>query len=525
MDDARAAAHLQELLGARGPCELRQTHISNVLLGERDVYKLKKPVDLGFLDFTTLAKRKAACEAEVVLNRRLASHVYLGVRPVTRGGEVVDYAVHMRRLPDARRGDVMLRAGGLHRRQVDATAALVARFHAQSAGDPELTRFGHPDAIAGNVSDNFAATRALVASFVQTKEAAEIEAWQRGFLALERDRFCERLAAGCVRDGHGDLRLEHLYFVSVDEAGAIVRADAPTVIDCIEFSDRFRYADVCCDLAFLSMDLAVNGRVDLAERLLYRYARDANDYDLYPLVDFYESYRAYVRAKIASIMYADPSLSSERRTHAAAEARRYLLLALSAKRPLLRQPGVVVMSGGIASGKSTLADALAYELGGAVVEADRTRKHLLAVRPTDPVHDAAFSGGYTEGMTETTYGELVRRAEQVVASGRSVILDASFRASWMREQARELARRHGVPFLLVECRVSDDIAKARLRERQKEASVSDGRLEIFDAFKVRWEEVVGFDDEHFVLDTDTSTETSLKQLRDRLHPWPRGLTA
>lgn len=508
--------------------ELAETHVSLVFLLERDVFKIKRPVDLGFLDFTTLPLREAACQAEVELNARLAPDVYHGVVPVRRGpdgraglgceGPVVDWAVHMRRLPDEQRADVMLASGRLGATAIDAVATCLARFHAAARTDADIARFGHPDAIARNVEENFTQTARAMEVYARD-EAPEIILWQSAFLRGHRDSFERRAATGRVRDGHGDLRLEHVY---LEEA----RHGEPTIIDCIEFNERFRYADVCADVAFLSMDLEAHGRVDLAERLLARYAREASDFDLYALVDFYESYRAFVRAKVSAMLAIDPGVEPEARTRAAAEARRHFLLALAADRRSLLRPAVVAIGGIIASGKSTIAEHLADEMSAPVVDADRTRKAMMGVEAHQPMHERAWAGAYDPGFTERVYAEALRRAEVVVSSGRPVILDASFRSAAMREAARQLAKRCGVPFRFVECRADSDVCRARLSERERSVSVSDGRLAVFDAFRERFEPVTELcAAEHIVLDTSRPIEDSLRRLREHLDTWPLGFVA
>lgn len=544
---------LQEDLEGPG-VERVETHISWVFLGRREVHKVKKPVDLGFLDFSTPDKRRRACQAEVELNRRLAPGVYLGVVPVLRDaagrhrlggeaeddeaaeGEVVDWAVHMRRLPEAGRADHLLAAGRLTPDHLAALARRLASFHAAARSDGETARFGTVEAIAANVRENFEQTVKTVAAYLEPGQAAEIERWQLGFLAERRDLFAERVGAGRVRDGHGDLRLEHVYYPAeggappsgAEGAAAATEVGAEeevTVIDCIEFNRRFRFADVAADVAFLSMDLAWQGRVDLSEAFLAHYARAAQDFDLYSLIDFYESYRAYVRAKISSFLAADPAIDSRVRERAAREARRYYLLALASERRSLLPPSVVAVGGIIASGKSTIAEAIAGALSAPVVDADRTRKHLLGVGATDPLHHPAFAGAYTPEWTERTYAEMLRRAEAVLASGRPVVLDASFRSRRRRAAARELAVRRGVPFHFVECQADPELCKRRLRQRQRQRGVSDGRLEIFDAFLASWQRVDELPaPEHLPLDTSRPLPESLAILRRELAVWPPGLT-
>lgn len=504
-----------------------ETHISWVFLSDTEAWKVKKPVDLGFLDFRSIAARKRACEAEVVLNRRLARDVYLGVAPILRGpdgrhrvegaGEIVDWAVRMRRLPDSSRADCRLARGALSPEDVDAIAARLARFHADAAHDARIATFGHPLAIAESILENFAQTRAAVKEHLPDEQSSELQRWQTDFLGRHRALFEDRIRNGRIREGHGDLRLEHVY---IDEPGEL------TILDCIEFNERFRFIDVCADVAFLSMDLAWHGRVDLAERFLGVYAREADDYDLFSVIDFYESYRAYVRAKISTFVQADSTLPWDVRARAAEDARRYFLLALSADRRAVLAPALVAVGGVIATGKSTVAAWVASELGAPVVDADRTRKHMLGVEPTRHVNDAAWAGAYDPAFTERVYREVLRRAEVVLTSGRPVVADASFRSASMRRDARALAAKVGVPFKLLECRAPLSTCRARLEQRATGESVSDGRIAVFDQFVARFEPIVELPAaEHVVLDTSLPREVTLAAVRQSLELWPRGLVA
>ena len=503
--------------------ELRETHISWVLLGRDRVLKLKKPVNFGFLDFSTLDRRRQACDAEVALNERLAPGVYVGVVPISRSpgaphrvgepspltntgadAEVVEWGVLMRRLPDADRGDVRLGEGRLTWKHLAALADALARFHAQAAASPAFDRYGEPMAIAENVRQNFNQAHAALAALVTESEQAEVEAWQLRFLETHAKSFERRIAAHKIRDGHGDLRLEHLYF---DNAGH------PLVIDCIEFNERFRVVDVCSDVAFLSMDLAWHGQIELKERFLARYARESHDYELYSVIDFYESYRAYVRAKVSVLTLDRPSLGVEARRDLEAAARRYFMLALASEHPRLEAPRLIAVGGIIASGKSTLAEALGERLAVPVIGSDRTRKALLGVSATAPLHAGAFDAAYSAERSAEVHLEVARLARVVVGSGRSVIIDASFRSVAQRAAIRELARELGVRFSFVECRAIDAVSRERLEQRAQSANVSDGRLEIFDAFVQSYEPVLELThSEHVVVDTSGSVESVLDAL-------------
>lgn len=505
--------------------ELRETHISLVFLTEGEVFKIKKPVRFAFLDFSTLEARRRACEAEVLLNERLAAGTYLGLVPVRRDaegrhhfgptGEVVDWAVHMLRLPDDIRADQRLAEGTLTPAHVDRVASMLADFHARARSDASTSEWGTAPAIARNVKENFEEVDPAKEGLLSAPQAREIERFQLDFLRDRARTFERRRESGRICEGHGDLRLEHLY---LGDSGGI------TIIDCIEFSERFRCADVCADIAFLSMDLAAHGHVELAERLLARYARAADDYDLYALVDFYEGYRAYVRGKVSTLTARQAT--GELRERALADARRHFALSLSAGRRSLLAPVVVAVSGVIASGKSTVAEALSDRLSAPVIDADRTRKRLIGLAPTAHDDSGAFEGPYDPAMTDRVYAEMMLRGSTVLESGRPVILDASFRSEELRSGARDLAAEHGVPFLLVECHASREICRARLLQREQETSVSDGRLAIFDAFSARVKPATELPaSERVVVDTGRPLEETLAVLDEHLRTWPRGLTS
>ncbi len=509
-----------------------ETHISRVVLGAEDVFKIKKPVDFGFLDFRRLDSRRSACAAEVTLNRRLAPDVYLGVVPITRAPDgalrlgrdlepdealaatmedVVEWAVHMRRLPDAARLDVRLAEGRWPVDTLDRVAGVLAAFHRRA---PRIAVADEVEVVRRNIDENFAQTRGSIGEHLAPEEARALERWQHERLRQLAPLVGARGRQGFVREGHGDLRLEHVY---LDDDGGV------RILDCVEFNERFRVQDVCADLAFLTMDLAFVGRVDLAEGLLAAYARESQDYDLYALVDLFESYRAHVRAKIESFVAQDPGVDERRRTRALRRARRYYRLALAMGRPALAPQIVVVVSGGIASGKSTVAAALGRALGLPVIGTDRTRKHLLGVEATTPVHEAPFAGAYSDEMGARVYAEVLRRARVVLGTGRGVILDGTFSRAEQRARARSLADEVGAGFRLVECVAPDEVVAARLAARARGPSESDGRPEVLGAVRQRWQPPRELPPEVRVrVDTRTPVADTVAAVLARL---PEGLAA
>ena len=456
------------------------THISWVFITDHEVWKVKRPVDYGFVTYTTLDRRRHFCHEEVRVNRRLAPDVYLGVVPVrlsvgrhsfAQDGTVVDYAVRMRRLPDTASAASLLRDGALTHEHLDALAGRLAAFYAESA--PE-SRGGSLDVLRANVEENFAQVEPFVGRFVGRETFSMVQSWQLERLAQDAGAFEARRARGRVRDGHGDLRLEHVYFEHA----------RPIVIDAVEFNERFRIGDVSGDVAFLAMELDAQSRHDLAASFLASFARESDDYDLYGVLDFYLSYRAWVRAKVACFLAADPSTGVEKAQRKSREAERLFALA----RAYCERAGagaVVTVGGLIGAGKSTLAQALGRSLGVPVIDSDRTRKGLAGVPATRPAPPDA----YTAAFTRQTFDEVFRRADVVLRSGRGVIMDATFRGRDLRLRARELARRHGRPFRFVEAICDDTTLRERLRARAAAGSVSDATEELLDQVRQEFEPV------------------------------------
>jgi uncharacterized protein len=460
---------------------LRSTHASWVFLTDHEVWKLKRPVDYGFLDYSSVEKRRHLCEEEIRLGRRLAPDVYREVAPLYRGardlsfvgpGEVIDHAVRMRRLADADSAAELLRAGRLTPRHLERLTERLAAFY-QAA--PSARDQGSPGVLSILLAENHDQSLPFADRFVAASTLARLYHWQQGALAVATPLLCQRLADDKIRDGHGDLRLEHVYF-----PGGL--ADGPIVIDPIEFNRRFRCADVALDAAFLAMELDASQQPSLSAFYLSRFARDTADYELYPLLDLYLCYRAWVRAKVACVVATDPSTAADKARRKSTEAERLFELAESYTRPPRIEGHLIAVGGMIGAGKSTVADALTLELRLPAVSSDATRKSLGGLAPTAP-------GGawlYSEERTRRTYAEVLRRAELVLSSGRGVVLDASFADAETRAAARELARRRNRPFLFVGVTCDEETLRARLRARRDGASVSDARENLLPSFTRRY---------------------------------------
>jgi aminoglycoside phosphotransferase family enzyme/predicted kinase len=446
------------------------THASKVFLTPTDVWKIKRAVDLGFLDFTTLEARRRCCEDEVRLNRRLAPDVYLGVEPLrlgprglTRAGEgpIVEWAVHMTRLPDGDCAATRLAEGRLDADDLAQLAARLADFHRGARETPEA---GAPAAIRANVDENFVQSERFVGDLVERGALDEVRAFQRGWLDAHEDLLRARVAEGRAREGHGDLRLEHVYLPR--DASGVAR---PVVIDCLEFSERLRCGDVAADIAFLGMELDAAQRPDLAAGLLARYVESTDDFGLYAALDFYLSYRAWVRGKVAALLAADTTMPGDVRAAKAVEARRRFELARAYSGRPADAPFVIAVAGLPGSGKSTLAAALGRALAVPVASSDLTRKALAGLAPTA----RGPADLYTNAQRDRTYGELLRRAAPVLDAGRGLVMDATFARRDWRAAAARLARERRARFVLVELVAARSTLEARLARRRSEPSVSD----------------------------------------------------
>ena len=308
-----------------GRVDLIQTHISWVLITDDFAYKVKKPVDLGFLNFTTLRRRHHYLQEELILNRRLCPEIYLEVLPITVQGErvrvggqgrPVDYILKMVRLPQNRMMDEVADRGELRREHLDRIISRLVPFYEQAATGPRINKYGEPAIIAYNHEENFSRTANLAGQMFPRELFQEIRDFARSFLSRHRDLFLKRIREGRIRDCHGDLHMKN-----------ICLADAIYVFDCIEFNPRFRYGDVAADIDFLAMDLDFHGLRDLSRYFVERFAAAYRDLDLLQMLDFYKCYRAYVRGKIHAFTAQDPVQPPETRDQALKTARAYFDLA------------------------------------------------------------------------------------------------------------------------------------------------------------------------------------------------------
>ena len=307
-----------------GSIELVQTHISFVFLTKRFVYKVKKAVDFGFLDFTTLEKRRFFCEKELELNRRLCGDMYLEVVPINKAdsikikgaGETVEYAVKMKRMPQEKMMSKLLEKNKVDDGLVDRIAKIIAEFHSKAATSRRISEFGSLAVIETNWKENYDQTEEFIGKTIFKEDFELIRNRVNKFMMRNIAVFEKRVTAGRVRDCHGDIH-----------SGNIFITNGSYIFDAIEFNERFRYSDVAADVAFLAMDLDFRGRTDLSNFFVEKYVEYSDDQELTRLLPFYKCYRAYVRGKVVSFKLKDLNISSEDKSAAVKEAKAYFKLA------------------------------------------------------------------------------------------------------------------------------------------------------------------------------------------------------
>jgi len=462
---------------------LIETHISWVILTGDYVYKIKKPVNLGFLDFSTLAQRRHCCMEEVRLNRRLAPALYLGVVTVTGTpeqprlggvGAAIEYAVRMAQFPQQAQFDRMLGSGLLAARHIDAVARLIADFHRQAAIARAGTPFGDPGTVFKPVAENFQQIHACTERTAPARERlARLEAWSRETFERLAMVITQRKNGGGVRECHGDLHLRNLAWVD----------DRPLAFDCIEFNPALRWIDVISEVAFLVMDLQDHDAARLARRFLNGYLERGGHYAGLRVLPFYLVYRAMVRAKVEAIRAVQTDPEGPGREHGLQAFQGYLALAeryTSAGRPVL-----ILTRGLSASGKTTLTQVLLEQLGAVRIRSDVERKRLFGLQAEADGQAAAGQGIYTPAAGRRTYGKLVELAGAVLEAGFSVIVDAACLGAEQPALFRSLADAHNVGFVILEFHAPADVLRERIVRRT--GGASDANLDILEQQLVTWE--------------------------------------
>jgi aminoglycoside phosphotransferase family enzyme/predicted kinase len=470
-----------------------ETHISWLILTGDFAYKIKKPVWLGFVDFSTLERRRFFCQEELRLNRRLAPELYLDVVPITGvpaapavggAGEPFEFAVKLRQFSDSEELGASIQRQPLSPAEIDGLALQIADFHRQIPLAAIDSQFGDHERISGIVADNLAglATDPEIAALVQS-----LRRWTRREFWRRSGDFWMRKQRGFVRECHGDMHL-----------GNMLRRDGRIVIfDCLEFNPELRWIDLISEVAFTAMDLEFRGFRPAAWRLLNAYLSATGDYFGLNVLRWYLVYRALVRAKVAHITAEQlPTRKRQARAVALDRCRSYLKLAERFTKP--RRPVLVITHGLSGSGKTMLTDSLLGASGAVRIRSDVERKRLANMEPLDrsTTEDAEL---YSSAATERTYRWLAKIAELALRAAWPVIVDATFLLRSQRDAFRRLADEVGAPFLVLDLQTSDEKHRARLRERRRDGKdASDADLEVYQQ-QLRWQEPLGAEEQSHAL--------------------------
>ncbi len=444
-----------------------ETHISQVILTGNYAYKIKKPMDFGFLDFSTLERRKRFCEEEVRLNRRLAEPLYLNVLPITGSpespqiggeGEAFEYLIKMRQFPQDQLFDRLQEQGELAPELLTDLARQVADFHDRLPPVADDKPLGTPEAVFAAMQENFDQIRPMVDDAGLLAQLDNLEAWTETTFQRHRDLVARRRANGLVRECHGDLHLAN-----------ITRYDGEvTVFDCIEFNEPFRWIDVINDLAFLLMDLESRGEHGLANLVLNTYLEYRGDFEALPLLPLYKAYRAMVRAKIALFTLGNPSLNEQEKAELMQRYRAYAQLAEDYSS--IPTPYLLATTGLSASGKSCVSAAMASELGLIRLRSDVERKRLHGLTPLADSKSSVGGNLYTPEANERTYQRLADVAGALLSAGLPVIVDAACLKEAERCLFASVAEDQGVPFALLHCDAPEELRRAWIRKRSNDAS-------------------------------------------------------
>jgi aminoglycoside phosphotransferase family enzyme/predicted kinase len=493
------------------PAEVRaiQTHISWVFVAPPFVFKVKKPVNLGFLDFSTLEKRRHFCQREVQLNRRLAPEIYLGAIPIYETdsdfsfeppGEIVEYAVKMKELPHGWFLNELLQKDRVGEKEIERVISTLHRFYEAETPTPEVEQWGMPEKLKISTDENFAQVEPYIGKTISAPAFETTRHYTNQFYVANKNLFRERIEQHRILDCHGDLHLDHVHLTP----------EATTIFDCIEFNDRLRFIDIANDLSFLAMDFDFEGRRDLGTLLLRNAAREFQDPGMLKVANFYKCYRAFVRGKVESIQSSEKETADPQEHEK--QAQRYFRLALqyavSGSEPL-----VLVVMGWVGTGKTTVAKQLGNELDWPVFSSDRIRKTMAGVPLTERTAAELRGKMYSEQMTEQTYKKLLDNGLASLATHNGVVLDATFSNPANRKSLRDACARAGVRLQVVELDVDPGEIKRRLKARDESPSeISDARLEDFGKLGAAYEPPSELEPDLIKISADNAVSDAVKAI-------------
>lgn len=481
--------------------DVLQTHMSWILLAGRYAYKIKKPVDLGFADFSSLDQRRHYCVEELRVNRRLAPHLYLDVVTITGDfetpqldgkGDAIEYAVKMKRFPQSELLPRVLERGDLSYRHLEELARAVARFHGNVDVDNASGPYGTPDSVWAPMAANFEHfEREANLGASRKAQLQRLRDWSEREFAVNRIRFKNRKAEGFIRECHGDMHLGNM----------VLQDDSITVFDSIEFSPRLRWIDVINEIAFLVMDLVSRDCPEFANHFLNSYLEQTGDYHGLMVLRYYLVYRALVRAKVKSLRLGQRQGDEAARENLQDQVGRYLDVAEEfTEEP---SPRLWIAHGVSGSGKTQGTQPLVDRKGMIRIRSDIERKRLFGYAPSDHTGSGVEQGLYSQAGTRRTYRQLANLASTVVRAGFSAVVDATFLKRWQRDLLRETAEELSVPFHILDFRAPRKVLGRRIARRARDMEdASDADIAVV-SHQLRTRERLAQDEQASVIHVDT----------------------
>jgi len=482
-----------------------QTHISYVVLTDEFAYKIKKPVDFGFLDYSTLEKRKHFCNQEVLLNKRLCPEIYLGLVSLTKtsdsleldgSGEVVEYAVKMKQFSQDHIMTQLLQEDTIVHRHIDDILSVLVPFYHNQQSSQDIQSYGALESIRQNTDENFEQTQAMIGTTITKDAFDELKQTTDDFYLEHSDVFEHRQS--CIKDCHGDLHSGNI----------VIQKEKTCIFDCIEFNKRFRYIDVASDIGFLAMDLDYLNQPYLSSYLIDSYVNQSNDTGIFDVLNFYKTYRAYVRGKVAGFKLNDPHVSQKDKEQVCSITHQYFSLACYYAKLLQIQmtnsrPLLFMVMGITGTGKSTIAQKLSVDYHAIVINTDIIRKQQAGMDVYERHHDEFDKGLYSPENITQTYKMVAEFAEKQLTAGYHVVVDATCRTQQHRSLISSVAEKHDALVVRIYCVCDDEVARSRLDKRVQSKSISDGRWEIYHQQKDSFE---SFTDDEKVIIFDTGNE-------------------
>jgi hypothetical protein len=494
--------------------KILQTHISFVALTGEYAYKIKKPVNFGFLDFSTLDKRKYFCEEEVRLNRRLCPDIYIGVVPIVKkngdlriekDGKIVEYAVKMKEFSQENLMNNLLQKNKIDDKTIDRIIDILVDFYNFSKRSKEIDKFGSVKSIKFNTDENFDQTKSVINITISKQNYNNIKQITNDFLKQKKELFVNRVENSYICDCHGDLHSGNI----------VVNKEDICIFDCIEFNKRFRYSDVASDIAFLAMDLDFLGFSYLSSYLIERYVDQSRDKCIFDILNFYKCYRAYVRGKVIGFRLNEANIDGEEKKDISDLSKKYFDLAyyyskLCSLKLKERKPIIFATSGLTGSGKTTISRKISVDYNAKTISTDSVRKELEGIDKYERHHDAYNTGLYSPEKMALTYDKLLEKAEFYLKNRKNVVLDGTFKNNELRQKLKKLAKKNNAFLIFLYCNCPENKIKEYLEDRIKKKSISDGRWEIYLKQKDSFEQ---FDEKYNFVEIDISKKSFRYQIK------------